>query len=143
MWYQKCYDPECRGYRSDIMPLPPEIMARLRLEQRHPLAESPRKAECLRETALPEQRRDSVAACAGATASSAVQTESRRGAEGSSIGVDALVASVKFPVGGAMGVFEGMPDDDACDRDLLSLLEACEAKLRSRDPGGLHVHNFK
>ncbi|KAK9914765.1 hypothetical protein WJX75_000253 [Coccomyxa subellipsoidea] len=24
-WYQKCYDPECRGYRSDMMPLPKEI----------------------------------------------------------------------------------------------------------------------
>lgn len=132
MWYQKCYDPECRGYRSDIMPLPQEIMARLRLEQKHPLAKPPCEAECLEEAALPEQRRDSIAPCTGATGPSAVQIESRRGAEGSSTVVDALVASVKGPVGGAMGVFEGMPDDEACDRDLLSLLEACEAKLRSR-----------
>ena len=32
VWYQKCYDPECRSYRSEIMPLPPAIMQRLHTE---------------------------------------------------------------------------------------------------------------
>ena len=32
LWYQKCYDPECRQYRSQIMPLPPAIMQRLKAE---------------------------------------------------------------------------------------------------------------
>ena len=31
-WYQKCYDPECRHYRSEIMPLPPGIMQRLQAD---------------------------------------------------------------------------------------------------------------
>ena len=25
VWYQKCYDPECRTYRSEAMPLPPQL----------------------------------------------------------------------------------------------------------------------
>ncbi len=29
VWYQKCYDPECRAYRSDAMPLPPRLVAQL------------------------------------------------------------------------------------------------------------------
>jgi hypothetical protein len=28
-WHQKCYDPDCRVWRSPIMPLPAEIVARL------------------------------------------------------------------------------------------------------------------
>ena len=32
VWYQKCYDPECRSYRSEVMPLPPAIMQRLHTE---------------------------------------------------------------------------------------------------------------
>ena len=32
VWYQKCYDPECRQYRSEIMPLPPAIMQRLKAD---------------------------------------------------------------------------------------------------------------
>ena len=28
-WHQKCYDPDCRAWRSPIMPLPAEIVARL------------------------------------------------------------------------------------------------------------------
>ncbi|KAK9830391.1 hypothetical protein WJX72_011482 [[Myrmecia] bisecta] len=28
IWYQKCYDPECRNYRSEAMPLPPHLLAR-------------------------------------------------------------------------------------------------------------------
>ena len=29
VWYQKCYDPECRLYRSEAMPLPPQLAAHL------------------------------------------------------------------------------------------------------------------
>ena len=29
VWYQKCYDPECRAYRSEAMPLPLQLAARL------------------------------------------------------------------------------------------------------------------
>lgn len=25
VWYQKCFDPECRGFRSEFMPLPPAV----------------------------------------------------------------------------------------------------------------------
>jgi hypothetical protein len=26
-WHQRCYDPDCRHYRSPLMPLPPEAWA--------------------------------------------------------------------------------------------------------------------
>lgn len=29
VWYQKCYDPECRAYRSEAMPLPLQLAAQL------------------------------------------------------------------------------------------------------------------
>jgi hypothetical protein len=32
-WYQKCYDPECRRYRSPLTPLPPHILAALAQQQ--------------------------------------------------------------------------------------------------------------
>lgn len=26
VWYQKCYDPCCRSYKSELMPIPPEVV---------------------------------------------------------------------------------------------------------------------
>ena len=26
IWLQKCYDPDCKGYRSEAMPLPPQLL---------------------------------------------------------------------------------------------------------------------
>ena len=33
-WHQKCYDPDCRAYRSPIMPLPAPILAGLHAARR-------------------------------------------------------------------------------------------------------------
>ena len=43
VWYQKCYDPECRAYRSEAMPLPLQLAAGLSLQA--DLA-SPQLQEC-------------------------------------------------------------------------------------------------
>lgn len=29
LWYQKCYDPDCRHFRSEAMPLPPDVLQTL------------------------------------------------------------------------------------------------------------------
>lgn len=71
-WYQKCYDPDCRGYRSNVMPLPKEIVARLYAHNHH------------------------------------------------AAGSDAQ-----------LGIFEGMQEDEAYDGELMSMLDACEARLRA------------
>lgn len=33
VYYQKCYDPECRNYRSNLMPLPTAVWQKYRQEQ--------------------------------------------------------------------------------------------------------------
>ena len=55
MWYQKCYDPECRSYRSEIMPLPPAIMQRLNTEGAAPALNSGRPELQTQQQAVSDQ----------------------------------------------------------------------------------------
>ncbi len=128
-WYQKCYDPECRGYRSDMMPLPKEIVARLQSEHQaavaHPEPAGAAVQGTCNDVALLQATTchsgNTLKPCDGARTS--VQPSS------ASVGIDKLVASVAC--GSGLGIFEGMQDDEECDRELLSVLEACENRLRA------------
>ncbi|CAL8468734.1 g8274 [Coccomyxa elongata] len=105
VWYQKCYDPECRDYRSEMMPLPHEIVARLQAEQQVLEGCHPQSAG----TAPAQQQlsHDGMAPCVTTAAGSA------RGANHA--GVDALAASAAHACGGGMGVFEGVQEDEVSD----------------------------
>ena len=122
MWYQKCYDPECRDYRSDMMPLPHEIVARLQAE--HQMLQGCHPESASTATELQEVSHEELAPCPASASGSA------RGANDA--GVDSLVARGAHASGSSMGVFEGMQEDEACDRELLCMLEACEARLQQR-----------
>ncbi len=122
VWYQKCYDPECRDYRSEMMPLPHDIVARLQAEQQ--VLEGCHATSAGTAPAQQQFSHDGMAPCVRRAAGST------RGADHA--GADALLASAAHACGGSMGVFEGVQDDEVCDKELLSMLEDCEARLQHR-----------
>ena len=142
VWYQKCYDPECRQYRSEIMPLPPAIMQRLQADAASAALQS--TAEPQRHMTQPSAQKDLNAMGQGTLLPSAPcmgdasslthahmqpqlcgrhhepRKENRYSiVEGPQTLEDIVCAS-------GTGVFGNSSADDVFDKELLQLFERCE-----------------
>jgi len=135
VWYQKCYDPECRHYRSQIMPLPPAIMQRLQAEA---ASRGPSTSEQQGHTPQPSAHEgysamawDPNLPCAAEDGVSSKharqhphrrhhieQMEKRMGT--GAVPVDDLI------VGFGTGVFDRDSADDEFDKELLQLSRTCQ-----------------
>ena len=135
MWYQKCYDPECRHYRSQIMPLPPAIMQRLQAEA---ASRGPSTADRQEHTPQPSAHegygamaRDPNLPCAaedGWSSEHARQHPNRRHhieQKENRMGTGAVPVDDLINASGT-GVFDGALADDEFDRELLQLSRTCQ-----------------
>ena len=150
MWYQKCYDPECRRYRSQIMPLPRAIMQRLQAEAEASAAQETPAAE-LQQQAAASSRLEAASAIAQdcATAQQAnlpaaagdgnlphhgqayqhpqSEESSCRGHPQEDFGRRTGIVSVNDMIyASGTGVFDEASADDGFNNELLQLLVRCE-----------------
>ena len=147
VWYQKCYDPECRQYRSQIMPLPPAILQRLQADAASAALWSAATQQVQTAQPSPQGQFDGMAQ--GALPPSAIQegdacTESLNpGGMGplsdvayehqkenmNCFGVKLRTVDDIISAHGT-GVFSDNAADDVFDKELLQLFERCD---RARD----------
>ncbi len=136
-WYQKCYDPECRQYRSQIMPLPPAIMQRLQADAasaalRHtaesqvqpsqPSAYGP--PDGMAQGPLLPIAAHEGEACTESLDNGGMAYEHQQG-NLNSIGVKARTMDDIISAHGT-GVFIDNAADDVFDKELLRLFERCD-----------------
>ena len=148
VWYQKCYDPECRQYRSQIMPLPPAIMQRLQADTTSAALQSTTGAQVhtaqpsaqmpsdgmAQELLLPSapQKRDACTEPSDpgdmglqlADRSYENQKENMNSIGGNARTMDDIISAQ------CTGVFSDNTADDVFDKELLRLFERCD---RARD----------